>query len=136
MVTILRTHMFSNPGNCSRCLQGLGSSDSVPRTSIPVSSATLDEVLAQRPPIPTTARQRAPLQMSTILRGRHRFHLLSAIIISSSLYRSYGASAYAQASILNTYRVPMMYRGSFQLITNFGTSEHVTDQINTFRVIH
>jgi hypothetical protein len=37
---------------------------------------------------------------------------------------------------LNTYRVPDEDRGSFQLITNFGTSEHVTDQINTFRVIH
>jgi hypothetical protein len=37
---------------------------------------------------------------------------------------------------LNTYRVRWRERGTYNLITNFGTSEHVTDQVNTFRVIH
>jgi hypothetical protein len=37
---------------------------------------------------------------------------------------------------LNVFRVPWRQRRSFDLITNFGTSEHVADQINTFRVMH
>lgn len=37
---------------------------------------------------------------------------------------------------LNRYAVPWHRRATFDLITNFGTSEHVTDQVNTFRVIH
>jgi hypothetical protein len=37
---------------------------------------------------------------------------------------------------LNAYAVPPEHRGTFDLVTNVGTSEHVTDQVNTFRVIH
>jgi hypothetical protein len=37
---------------------------------------------------------------------------------------------------LNTFSVPQEDRGTFDLITNWGTSEHVTDQVNAFRVIH
>jgi hypothetical protein len=37
---------------------------------------------------------------------------------------------------LNVFRVSWRRRGGFDLITNFGTSEHVADQINTFRVMH
>jgi hypothetical protein len=32
--------------------------------------------------------------------------------------------------------VPAEYRCTFDLVTNIGTTEHVTDQINAFRVIH
>lgn len=37
---------------------------------------------------------------------------------------------------LNTFQVPALIRGSYHLITNHGTTEHVADQINCFRVIH
>jgi hypothetical protein len=37
---------------------------------------------------------------------------------------------------LNTYSVPDEWRGRFDLITNHGTTEHVADQMNAFRVIH
>ena len=37
---------------------------------------------------------------------------------------------------LNTFSVPLADRGRFDLITNFGTTEHVADQINAFRVMH
>ncbi len=37
---------------------------------------------------------------------------------------------------LNSYSVPADIVGTFDLITNFGTTEHVTDQVNAFRVIH
>ena len=37
---------------------------------------------------------------------------------------------------LNTFRVADADRGTFHLITNHGTSEHVADQINCFRVMH
>jgi hypothetical protein len=37
---------------------------------------------------------------------------------------------------LNTFQVPAVIRGSYHLITNHGTTEHVADQINCFRVIH
>lgn len=37
---------------------------------------------------------------------------------------------------LNHYRVPSQWRGRFDIVTNFGTTEHVLDQINAFRVMH
>lgn len=37
---------------------------------------------------------------------------------------------------LNEYRVPAEWRGRFDLVTNFGTTEHVLDQVNSFRVMH
>jgi hypothetical protein len=37
---------------------------------------------------------------------------------------------------LNTFQVPEADQNSFHLITNQGTTEHVADQINCFRVIH
>jgi hypothetical protein len=37
---------------------------------------------------------------------------------------------------LNTFQVPETDRCSYHLITNHGTTEHVADQINCFRVIH
>jgi hypothetical protein len=37
---------------------------------------------------------------------------------------------------LNTFQVPPATRCSFHLITNQGTTEHVADQINCFRIIH
>ena len=37
---------------------------------------------------------------------------------------------------LNFDSVPARYRGRFDLITNFGTTEHVANQLNAFKVIH
>lgn len=37
---------------------------------------------------------------------------------------------------LNVFNVPQEQKNTFDLITNFGTTEHVTDQVNVFRVIH
>jgi len=37
---------------------------------------------------------------------------------------------------LNDYRVPAEWRGRFDVVTNHGTTEHVGDQINAFRVMH
>jgi hypothetical protein len=37
---------------------------------------------------------------------------------------------------LNTDSVPEHLRGQFDLVTNFGTSEHVIDQYNVFSVVH
>jgi hypothetical protein len=37
---------------------------------------------------------------------------------------------------LNSYSVPERERAQFDLITNIGTTEHVTDQVNAFRVMH
>jgi len=37
---------------------------------------------------------------------------------------------------LNSLQVPESENGSFDLITNFGTTEHVTDQVNVFRIMH
>lgn len=37
---------------------------------------------------------------------------------------------------LNIFSVPADDRATFDLITNFGTTEHVADQINAFRVMH
>lgn len=37
---------------------------------------------------------------------------------------------------LNTYRVPADLRNSFDLVGNFGTTEHVFNQANCFEVIH
>lgn len=37
---------------------------------------------------------------------------------------------------LNYDGVPAMHRGKFQLVTNFGTTEHVLNQLNAFRIIH
>jgi len=37
---------------------------------------------------------------------------------------------------LNTFSVAEGDRGTIDLVTNFGTSEHVADQINVFRVVH
>ena len=37
---------------------------------------------------------------------------------------------------LNSDTVPRKMRRAFDLVTNFGTSEHVANQLNTFQVIH
>lgn len=37
---------------------------------------------------------------------------------------------------LNYDRVPMEERGRYHLVTNFGTTEHVANQLNAFKVIH
>jgi len=37
---------------------------------------------------------------------------------------------------LNYDEVPAQYRGCFDLVTNFGTTEHVMNQLNAFKVIH
>jgi hypothetical protein len=37
---------------------------------------------------------------------------------------------------LNRYSVSEEWRSQFDLITNFGTTEHITDQVNAFRVMH
>jgi SAM-dependent methyltransferase len=37
---------------------------------------------------------------------------------------------------LNAFVVPAEDRCTFDLVTNMGTTEHVTDQVNAFRVIH
>ena len=37
---------------------------------------------------------------------------------------------------LNFDEVPQAYRGGFDLVTNFGTTEHVANQLNAFEVIH
>ena len=37
---------------------------------------------------------------------------------------------------LNTYRVPARLRNKFDIVTNFGTTEHIFDQSNCFQVIH
>lgn len=37
---------------------------------------------------------------------------------------------------LNNQRVPWRLRGKFDLVTNCGTTEHVLNQLNAFRVIH
>jgi hypothetical protein len=37
---------------------------------------------------------------------------------------------------LNSFSVPTEDYSTFDLITNFGTTEHVTDQVNAFRVMH
>jgi SAM-dependent methyltransferase len=37
---------------------------------------------------------------------------------------------------LNKFEVPAEQRCTFDLVTNVGTTEHVTDQVNAFRVIH
>lgn len=37
---------------------------------------------------------------------------------------------------LNFDSVPREHRGRFDLVTNFGTTEHVVNQLNAFRVIH
>jgi hypothetical protein len=37
---------------------------------------------------------------------------------------------------LNFYVVPEEWRGRFDVVTNYGTSEHVGDQFNAFRVMH
>jgi hypothetical protein len=37
---------------------------------------------------------------------------------------------------LNTDRVPWRFKGAFDLVLNFGTTEHVMSQFNAFRVIH
>jgi hypothetical protein len=37
---------------------------------------------------------------------------------------------------LNFDKVPRVYRGCFDLVTNYGTTEHVANQLNAFQVIH
>ena len=37
---------------------------------------------------------------------------------------------------LNEYEVPDSHKGRFDLVTNIGTSEHVTDQLSLFRAVH
>jgi hypothetical protein len=37
---------------------------------------------------------------------------------------------------LNFDSVPRRMRHRFQLVTNFGTTEHVANQLNGFRIIH
>jgi hypothetical protein len=37
---------------------------------------------------------------------------------------------------LNSDRVPKRWRGHFDLVLNFGTTEHVLDQFNAFRTLH
>jgi hypothetical protein len=37
---------------------------------------------------------------------------------------------------LNYDEVPAPERGKYQLVTNFGTTEHVTNQLNAFKIIH
>jgi hypothetical protein len=37
---------------------------------------------------------------------------------------------------LNYDNVPVSARGKFDLVTNFGTTEHVTNQLNAFKIIH
>lgn len=37
---------------------------------------------------------------------------------------------------LNENRVPLLMRGTFDVVLNFGTTEHVANQCNAFRVIH
>jgi hypothetical protein len=42
----------------------------------------------------------------------------------------------ALALDLNTDRVPRAHRGRYAVVTNFGTTEHVANQLNAFKVIH
>lgn len=37
---------------------------------------------------------------------------------------------------LNYDRVPMDARGRYSLVTNFGTTEHIANQLNAFKVVH
>jgi hypothetical protein len=32
--------------------------------------------------------------------------------------------------------IPTEHKGKYSLVTNFGTTEHVTNQLNAFKVIH
>lgn len=45
-------------------------------------------------------------------------------------------SPYSIPLDLNYDRAPKFARGAYHLVTNFGTTEHVTNQLNAFEIIH
>jgi len=63
-----------------------------------------------------------------------------ASLFEDSLYHHQSIDLYPGKSIiaadLNTFAVPAEYRGTFDLVANLGSTEHIFDQANVFRCIH
>lgn len=63
-----------------------------------------------------------------------------ADIFKDSAYRYRSVDLYPGEFIieadLNTFAVPREHHGSFDLVANLGSTEHILDQVNVFRCIH
>lgn len=69
----------------------------------------------------------------------HRTSYVSEILdFTDIFYTSFDVAPALKTEIidLNSEDIPEHYRGSFDIVLNFGTSEHIFNQFNVFKVMH
>jgi SAM-dependent methyltransferase len=70
--------------------------------------------------------------------GKEMLYLSELIDLTDISYTSYDVCRGAKTEVfdLNRQEISDAAKASFDIVLNFGTSEHVINQLNTFRVIH
>jgi hypothetical protein len=91
-------------------------------------------------PEPDLAKEADRLSYFSSPRPGEQTTYLSEIfdLTPNAFYTSYDVCPGLKTELfdLNTDDLPVSYRGSFDVVLNCGTTEHVTNQINSFKVIH
>lgn len=77
-------------------------------------------------------------ERSTKRSGRQMLFLSELMLLAGFNYESYDVCPGERTTVfdLNRQEIPEKDRGSFDLVLNFGTSEHIINQVNTFKVMH
>lgn len=75
---------------------------------------------------------------STPRPGERTAYISELFDLTNIFYTSYDVCPALKTEIfdLNREVLPQHYRGSFDVVLNFGTTEHVLNQLNSFRVMH
>lgn len=75
---------------------------------------------------------------STPRPGERTAYLSELIDLTNQQYTSYDVCMALKTEIfdLNCEHLPPAYQEHFDIVLNFGTTEHITNQLNSFRVMH
>jgi hypothetical protein len=75
---------------------------------------------------------------STIRPGERTSYISELIELTDIFYTSYDVCPALKTEIMDLNRefLPKRYRGYFDLVFNFGTTEHIFNQLNSFEVMH
>ncbi|MGC2774950.1 MAG: methyltransferase domain-containing protein [Bradyrhizobium sp.] len=70
--------------------------------------------------------------------GRQMLFLSQLLDVAGFEYLSYDVCPGVKTTVFdfNREELPEQFRGTFDLVLNFGTSEHIINQVNTFKVMH
>jgi hypothetical protein len=100
-----------------------------------ISGATVDDL---RPLVTKVHGERANSLLAERFRAGQIWKVADLFKGSSIHHKSvdlYPGESIIEAD-LNTFVVPIEYRGTFDLVANLGSTEHIFDQVNAFRCMH